>query len=316
MELFAEVIAPAERPELEGRRERLHPRLRMGTSSWTFPGWGDLVWGQPTSAAALGRVGLEAYARHPVFRSVGVDRSFYGPVPVATYAKWRTQVPEDFRFLVKAQDVLTMARFPKVAKYGDRGGRRNPQFLDAAYAAEEVVGPAVEGLGDRLGTLLFQFTPMPADFVGSDQVFAERLHAFLSALPKGPHYAVEIRTSAWMSPVYGDALADAGASHSYVVHPKMPPIGDQIRVVRGGARHGLVIRWMLRRDLSYGTAKEAFSPFRTMAQPDTSTREALARLIRLALGKEKDVMVIVNNKAEGSAPLSVEALEAMVSGAG
>ena len=73
---------------------------------------------------------------------------------------------------------------------------------------------------------------------------------------------------------------------------------------------------MLRRDLSYGTAKEAFSPFRTMAQPDTSTREALARLIRLALGKEKDVMVIVNNKAEGSAPLSVEALEAMVSGAG
>ena len=31
----------------------------------------------------------------------------------------------------------------------------------------------------------------------------------------------------------------------------------------------------------------------------------LARLIDLALGRDKEVMVIINNKAEGSSPLSV-----------
>ena len=37
--------------------------------------------------------------------------------------------------------------------------RTNPNFLDPVYAIREVVEPAVEGLGDKLGPLLFQFSP-------------------------------------------------------------------------------------------------------------------------------------------------------------
>src|SRR5690606_10463727 len=76
--------------------------LRLGTSSWHYSGWSGLVWDRDYPEATLSRHGLPAYARHPLFRAVGLDRSFYRPLTVA-------QVPEDFRFVVKAPSVVTDA---------------------------------------------------------------------------------------------------------------------------------------------------------------------------------------------------------------
>ena len=304
--LFGPDVGPAPVPdELAALAAAVSPRLHLGTSSWTFPGWSGIVWDRPTSADVLVREGLAAYAAHPLLRSVGIDRTFYGPVGSDVFAGWADQVPADFRFLVKAHGDLTTARVPNHPKFGSAAGQPNPRFLDAGYAVERVVGPAVDGLGDKLGVVLFQFPPTPAWHVDA---FAERLHGFLSALPAGPGYAVEIRTPAWMSPAYADALVDAGVSHAYVSHPAMPPIAEQLRQVRGGARAGLVVRWMLRRDLEYGEAKQRFAPFAALAGDDPDTRDQIARLVNLALGREKRVIVIANNKAEGSAPLTLRAL--------
>lgn len=314
MDLFGEGVTAAPRPELEALGDALPRGLRMGTSSWSFPGWQGLVWRHANDAATLSRAGLPAYAAHPLLRSVGVDRTFYAPVSAEVYAGWAAQVPLDFRFLVKAHDVLTTSRFAQHPRYGELAGQDNPRFLDPVHAREAVIGPAVEGLGVRLGTILFQFPPTAPSVLGPPEAFADRLHTFLHALPDGPHYAVEIRTPEWMTPRYAEVLVEAGVSHSYVVHPRMPAIGEQIRAVRGGARHGLIIRWMLQHGLDYETAKARFSPFRALAAPDAQTRTELARLIGLALGRDKDVIVIINNKAEGSAPLSVEALARAVVG--
>lgn len=308
MHLFGPGIAPAERPELSALARRLPPAVRLGTSSWSFPGWQGLVWRHAADPGDLAREGLAAYAAHPLLRAVGVDRTFYAPVSADLFAGWADQVPLHFRFLVKAHEAVTTARFPDHPRYGEVAGQDNPRFLHPGYARDAVIGPAVEGLGVRLGTVLFQLPPTPPAVLGAPQHFAERLHTFLDALPHGPHYAVEIRTPQWLTPDYADALVATGTSHSYVVHPRMPPLDQQIRAVRGGARHGLVVRWMLRRNLTYEAAKARFSPFRELAEPDLSTRDALARLIRLALGRDKEVLVIINNKAEGSAPRSVEAL--------
>jgi hypothetical protein len=50
---------------------RLPPGVRLGTSSWSFPGWRGLVYGGDHTEAALARDGLWAYARHPLLRAVG-----------------------------------------------------------------------------------------------------------------------------------------------------------------------------------------------------------------------------------------------------
>ncbi len=312
--LFGGPVGPAPVPAPIRRvAEALPSQVRLGTSSWSFPGWSGLVWDRPADKRTLSRHGLGAYSQHPLLRAVGVDRSYYAPVPAAVFRDYAAQVPDGFRFLVKAHEALTIARYPRHPRYGEHAGRDNPRFLDPTWATEQVVGPTVEGLGDKLGVLLFQLPPTPAQRVGGAQAFAERLHAFLGALPRGPRYGVEIRTPALLGPAYARALTEHGAVHAYVSHPRMPPIPAQMKAVPGGARHGLVVRWMLRPDLDYEGAKGRFAPFDALAAPDPEARGAIARLVRLAVDRGKDVIVIVNNKAEGSAPRSVIALaEAVV----
>src|SRR5262245_693991 len=71
-----EIVAPLPpRPEHVAHAERLPPGVRIGTSSWSFPGWSGIVYDGHPSQARLARGGLRAYARHPLLRTVGLDRS-------------------------------------------------------------------------------------------------------------------------------------------------------------------------------------------------------------------------------------------------
>src|SRR5512143_109764 len=62
---------------------RLPADVRLGTSSWSFPGWRGIVWDRDASPALLAREGLAAYARHPLLRTVGLDRTYYAPMTAA-----------------------------------------------------------------------------------------------------------------------------------------------------------------------------------------------------------------------------------------
>jgi uncharacterized protein YecE (DUF72 family) len=273
----------------------------MGTSSWSFPGWEGLVYDRRASEAVLARHGLAAYARHPLLRTVGVDRTFYRSIPAAEFRAMAEAVPEDFRFLVKADRLLTSPTDP-----GDGLVRGvNPRFLDVSWAVDEVVGPMVEGLGPKAGPLLFQVPPIPPNLVGGKGVFVERLHRFLDALPPGPVYAVEIRTPAFLTPDYATALETAGASHCFTVHPAMPPLEHQTSVVRHFEQPALVVRWMLHAGLQYEVARDRYEPFDRIVDEDTDSLGKITVAVLDALIAERAAFVVVNNKAEGSAPLSV-----------
>ena len=45
------------------------------------------------SATALGREGLRHYARHPLLRTVGIDRSYYAPIPLDDLRAYADQLP-------------------------------------------------------------------------------------------------------------------------------------------------------------------------------------------------------------------------------
>lgn len=289
---------------------RLPPGLRMGTSSWSFPGWSEIVYAQRYSPELLARHGLSAYAQHPLLRAVGVDRSHYGPPDEPTWRDMAAQVPDDFRFVVKAHELCSLAVIPDHDRYGKRRGQPNALFLDAAYAAEAVVGPTVAGLGPKLGTILFQFAPQPVESLGGLDGFTDRLYTFLSHLPPGPSYAVELRNGALIRARYAEALQASGASHCYNAIGGVPPIPEQLRRVPPGPR--TLIRWMLRRELRYEDAVSQFSPFDRLAAPDAQTRAEIVAAILAAAG---EVTVIVNNKAEGSSPLSIFALAEALGGA-
>src|SRR5690606_29456915 len=89
-------------PDLSELGERLPKLLRLGGSTWSYPGWRGMVWNdEDYSPSVLSRHGLAAYASHPLMRAVGIDRSFYRGLSVAEYEQYARQVPDDFRFVVK-----------------------------------------------------------------------------------------------------------------------------------------------------------------------------------------------------------------------
>jgi uncharacterized protein YecE (DUF72 family) len=131
-------------PALLSLAARLPERLRFGTSSWNYPGWAGLVWKRDYPDALLSRHGLPAYVQHPLFRTVGLDRSFYRPLSAAQFAGYAAQVPEDFRFVVKAPGAVTDAW---LRDSSGRGRQPNPDFLAAGPALRDFVEPVLAGLG-------------------------------------------------------------------------------------------------------------------------------------------------------------------------
>lgn len=288
-------------PEQLDTAARLSPEVRLGTSSWSFPGWRGIVYDREVSSRVLAQDGLEAYARHPLLRTVGIDRTWYRPIEADDFRRYADSVPEDFRFLIKADRLLTSPHDPE--GYGVR--QANPHFLDATYARRFVIDPILEGLGTRAGPLLFQFSPMPASLLGGPAAFVERLRTFFRQLPDELLYAVELRTPAFLSATYAECLEEIGVAHCYSVHPSMPDIPSQLRTVSPFYQPALVVRWMLHPTLRYEGAKERYAPFDRLVDEAPSTREAIARAVLDALVAERPAFVIANNKAEGSAPLTV-----------
>lgn len=314
LDMFASSAAPRVQPivgcapyppHLTEMSRQLPPDLLLGTSSWSFPGWRGIVFAADAPKTRLARHGLAAYAQHPLLRAVGLDRTYYASLAPEDYAAYADIVPASFRFLVKAHELCTLAVFRATGRYPGRGSERNARFLDPDYATEHVVGPSIEGLGAKAGPLLFQFPPQNVQAVGGSERFVERLHAFLKALPRGPLYAVELRNAELLTAAYCDALLDTGAVHCFNVHPSMPPLQAQYRLAGAATASALVVRWMLHPTQRYESARLRYEPFDRLVDEDSVSRQAIANICLDAAAAPRPALVIVNNKAEGSSPLSI-----------
>ena len=281
---------------------RLPPGVYLGTSSWHFPGWATVVYDRPADERVLARAGLSAYAQHPLLRCVGVDRTFYAPLPAAELRHYAEQVPPDFRFVIKAPMLCTAT-----SMRSEPGAHPvpNPRFLDAAFAADRFIAPCLEGLGARLGVLVFQFPPLGRALTRRPEAFAEQLQAFLCALPAGPRYAVELRDHALVCATYLEALKASGAHHCLGLHPRMPVASEQARETGLDHAGPLIVRWNLHAGLAYAEARARYAPFTRLVDEDIPNRVSLARLCLAASARGDPVFVIANNKAEGSAPLTL-----------
>jgi uncharacterized protein YecE (DUF72 family) len=301
----------------------LSPLVHLGTSSWTFPGWQGLVYAGTHASDRLARYGLAAYAQHPLMRTVGLDRAFYAALPESEFRELAELTPTGFRFLVKAHQVVTRPDADDQGRtFGNTASHssHNPRFLDAEYARDIIIARADRGLGEKLGVVLFQFPTLDlsrTSRIGTPPRFLGALGSFLSRLPRGPAYAVEVRNRDLLSPQhapeYARVLREHGVQHGYVHHPTMPTIEKQVHIMTDagwapGAARGVCVRWLLRHDQSYEGARARYQPFAKLVDEDSPTREQVARLVGLAQSHGVPAIVILNNKAEGSAPLSVEQL--------
>lgn len=150
--------------------------ILAGTSGYNYPEWRGRFYPEGLAGAKM----LPYYAER--FRTVEINATFYRMPTPTLLAGWADQVPEGFRFSLKAPRRITHDR--RLHECAD---------LVAAFAS------AAATLGARLGVLLFQLPPnLRCDL--------DRFDAFLDILPARVPAAFEFRHPSWWDEPVFDRL--------------------------------------------------------------------------------------------------------------
>jgi uncharacterized protein YecE (DUF72 family) len=284
------------------------PEILFGTASFAYEGWKGIVYHDRYREATFKVDCLREYARYAPFRAVEFDFPFYRPPTERQLARYAAALPPDFPVLSKVWEEITMPRFPELPRHGERAGRDNPRYLDAGAFAAEVLPPYERAFVGHTGPFVLEFPTDRQPTPKRRAAFLERLDAFLDAAPPGHRYAVEIRTPAYFVREYFDVLRARGAAHVFNWWTRTPSLPEQWEAAQPLPAAFSVTRVLVPPGLPYERAVERFRPYDRMQAPREDMRRDVVRLVRQITEAGADAFVLVNNRAEGCAPLTVRAL--------
>ena len=156
--------------------------IHIGTSGWQYDSWRRRFYPKDLPQAQW----LPFYAER--FETVEVNNTFYRLPRAETFVRWREVTPPGFVVTVKASRFITHIK----------------RLKDPADSVRMFYERA-DGLGDKLGPVLFQLPPrFKADL--------ERLKGFLGVLPRHIPAAFEFRDASWETDEIRWLLDEHGAA--------------------------------------------------------------------------------------------------------
>jgi uncharacterized protein YecE (DUF72 family) len=156
--------------------------VHVGTSGYNYEAWRGSFYPEDLSARKM----LSYYAGQ--FDTVEINYSFYRKPTAKILQGWAAQVPEGFRFALKAWQRITHQK-----------RLRETEELVSSFA------DAARELGPRLAPVLYQLPPnLKAD--------VPLLRDFLHQLPRDVRAAFEFRHQTWFAEETYQALRDHGAA--------------------------------------------------------------------------------------------------------
>jgi uncharacterized protein YecE (DUF72 family) len=182
-------------------------RIRVGVAGWSNPP-------AKRSERDADQTHLSYYAAH--FSCVEINSSFYRPHRSTTYARWRDETPEPFRFSVKMPRSVTHESHLK--RCAAEAGR----FYDDVAA-----------LQPKLAAVLVQLPPS-LEFNG------RTVRSFFKSVPRlrGTKLVCEPRHPSWFTSAAESALREAGVAR-VAADPARCPGAE----VPGGLRRFAYFRW-------------------------------------------------------------------------
>ena len=157
-------------------------RVLVGTSGYSYKEWKGSFYPEDLPASEM----LRYYSGR--LTAVEINNTFYRMPTEKLLAGWAGQVPEGFRFALKASQQIT----------------HRLRLKEAGEPVSYFFGVAAT-LGERLGPALFQLPPnLKKDL--------PRLVSFLSLLPPGSRSAFEFRHASWFEADVFEALRARGAA--------------------------------------------------------------------------------------------------------
>jgi len=153
-------------------------KLHVGTSGYSYKEWKGNFYPEDLPAKEM----LSYYSRR--LPAVEINNTFYRLPQASMIENWRAQVPDEFRFSIKATQRIThIKRLNNVAE-------ETKYLLDTSGL-----------LGERLGVVLFQLPPNMKKDSG-------RLKLFLELLPSDARAAFEFRHESWFDDETFDLLRE------------------------------------------------------------------------------------------------------------
>ena len=205
--------------------------LTVGTSGYSYKEWKGPFYPEKIKPAEM----LGFYAQR--LSGVEINNTFYRLPKPSVLESWAAQVPESFRFSIKASRRIT--HFKRLKDAGD----------ETRYLLE-----TTRVLGERLGAVLFQLPPnLPCDLERFD---LERFDRFLEILPPGLRAAFEFRHASWHTPPHREAVlarlserdfALVGVDAEGAAHPELVPSSSwgYLRLRRPDYDRADLARWAL-----------------------------------------------------------------------
>jgi uncharacterized protein YecE (DUF72 family) len=309
-----------EPPELAPQAARLAPRLRklaekgvfFGTSSWKYEGWLGSIY-RPDRYLTRGKLSkkkfeaecLAEYAQ--VFPTVCGDFAFY-QFPTPEF--WRglfDQTPTDFEFAFKVPEEITVAKWPSHPRYGARAGAMNEHFLNNDIL-NQLFLKRLHPYAYRVGCLILEFGTFAKATFAKPEHFYAALEPFLEGLPRGNRFGIEIRNPEYLTPAYFHLLARHNVAHVFNAWTRMPSLSDQAQLSDAHTADFVIARALLTKGRSYEQAVKSFVPYERIQEPNESARLGLCSLARAAIQKQKPAYLFINNRLEGNAPGTIEAV--------
>lgn len=176
--------------------------IRVGIGGWTYEPWRETFY--PPDLPA--RRELEYASRR--LTAIEVNGTFYSTQSPSTFAKWRDETPEDFRFALKVVRYATNRRV--LAEAGDSINR--------------FMASGLEQLGDKLGPLLWQFAPTKQFDAGDFAAFLKLLPRELRGRPL--RHVLDVRHNSFMTPRFIELARDHGAACVVTDSPKFPSFAN------------------------------------------------------------------------------------------
>lgn len=173
-------------------------RALVGTSGWSYKSWhGDFY---PDGVSRKEELGY--LARRTT--SSEINASFYRLQKPESYRRWYAATPSDHVFAVKGSRYLTHLK----------------QLRDPEAGLSTLLASGLAELGEKLGVMLWQLP-------GTLSFAADRVVAFLEALPSGTRHAFEPRHPSWAADEVAVLLAAYGVATVYSDSPGAWPAFDR-----------------------------------------------------------------------------------------
>ena len=280
-------------------------QLRIGTCSWKYPSWQNLIYSAPKGINFL-----EEYAKR--YQTVEIDQWFWslfeGHPPKHPNRKdvveYGQSVSNDFRFSIKVPNSITLTHYYKKRKIDPL--IPNPHFLSKDLWQEFIA--RIDPLRDRLGPLILQFEYLNKEKMKSQSDFHARVGRFFNEIFPIENLAVETRNPRYLNSGFFDFLKQRQLTPVLMHGYWMPSIVEVYHKWRDKIIFHETVVVRLHGPNRAGMEKHTGKRWDRIITPMDDELKKIAGIVNDLVDNGVNVYLNVNNHYEGSAPLTIERL--------